>query len=114
VTSADAVQVLNNLSPFATTISNANDHNRDKFVTTSDALTTLNNLAIGPDALWKLDLGPGGSLFSAPKGQGRVSPLALSPGWLSVRRQAAFNSASIARVCFLSFCELGTTRAPSK
>jgi hypothetical protein len=51
VTSADALAVLNNLTPMPGTVTVTHDFNRDKKVTSADALIALNNLAVGPAAL---------------------------------------------------------------
>jgi hypothetical protein len=56
VTSADALQVLNNINPLPGTLTLALDFNRDKKVTSADALIVLNNLAVGPSALQLINL----------------------------------------------------------
>ena len=66
VTSADALQAMNNLVGLGTAaLTNINDFNRDQKVTSADALIALNNLS-ALSSLVKLDLSSSGSSIVAP------------------------------------------------
>lgn len=66
VTSSDALQVLSNVNPLLGPITLLGDFNRDKKVTSADALIALNNLAVGPAALRLINLSGTGTLNRPP------------------------------------------------
>lgn len=56
VTSSDALQVLSNVNPLLGPITIPGDFNRDRKVTSADALIALNNVSVGPTALKLINL----------------------------------------------------------